>query len=54
METFVAGYAIVWVCLVFYVGWMAQRQRRLTARYDALRRQMEAAERDEMPASRAA
>ena len=54
MATFTAGYAIVWVFLVFYVGWIAQRQRRLAARYEALQRQIEADDRCDSSISRAA
>ena len=54
MATFAAGYAIVWVALVVYVGWIAKRQRRLAARYEALQKQIEANDRCDSPVSRAA
>lgn len=54
MGTFAAGYVIVWVSIVFYVGWIAHRQRRLAIRYETLQRQIEAEDRSDSPISRAA
>ncbi len=41
MNTFVAGYIIVWASVVLYVHIMAVRQRRLTEQYKELQRQVE-------------
>lgn len=54
MNTFVAGYMLVWFSLSMYVGWIARRQRRLAARYETLRRQLEADESQDRPLSAAA
>ncbi len=54
MNTFVVGYIIVWVTVVLYVAGMARRQRRLTGKYEELRRQMERAGDQEASRPRAA
>jgi CcmD family protein len=54
MVTFAVGYAIVWIAVVFYVGWIAQRQRRLAKRYETLQKQIEAEQGCRATASRAA
>jgi len=54
MATFTAGYAIVWISLVVYVGWITHRQRRLSRQYEALRRHLETIEPRDGTASKAA
>ncbi len=54
MNTFVAGYIIVWASVVLYVGSMARRQQRLIRQYDELRRQVERAGDEDISIQRAA
>ena len=44
MVAFTLTYALVWLALACYVGWMASRQRRLNEQYTRLQRQFSEAE----------
>ena len=44
MTTFAATYALVWLALAGYVGWMSSRQRRLIEQFTRLRQQFSEAE----------
>ena len=44
MVTFAATYALVWLALAGYVGWMSSRQRRLIEQYARLQKQFSEAE----------
>jgi len=39
MVTFAATYALVWLALAGYVGWMSSRQRRLIEQFARLQKQ---------------
>lgn len=39
MVTFAATYALVWLALAGYVGWMSSRQRRLVEQFARLQKQ---------------
>ena len=47
MVTFAATYALVWLALAGYVGWMSSRQRRLIEQYARLQKQFSDAEQPE-------
>lgn len=44
MVSFVAAYTIVWLAVVFYVGWLERRQRQLRRTLEALRSSRPAAD----------
>ena len=44
MVTFAATYALVWLALAGYVGWMSSRQRRLIEQFTRLQKQFSEAE----------
>ena len=44
MVTFTATYALVWLALAGYVGWMSSRQRRLIEQFARLQKQFVEAE----------
>ena len=44
MFTFAATYALVWLALAGYVGWMSSRQRRLIQQYASLQKQFSEAD----------
>jgi hypothetical protein len=44
MLTLAATYALVWLTLAGYVGWMSSRQRRLIEQYTRLQKQFSEAE----------
>jgi CcmD family protein len=54
METFVAGYLIVWFAVVLYVARMGHRQRQLGAKYDALQAAQQSQEKADEWTSKAA
>ncbi len=50
MVAFAATYALVWLALAGYVGWMSSRQRRLAEQYARLQKQLLEAENTETEA----
>lgn len=48
MFTFAATYALVWLALAGYVGWMSSRQRRLIEQYARLQKESSKSEAPEV------
>jgi CcmD family protein len=54
METLVAAFALVWVAVALYAGWLGHNQRRLAARLDELSAAGEARHRANVTSAKAA